>query len=62
MLRDATYTGITPEFWGSLDAVAGPEGGHSRGLTNCGKDSPARARTSRTRFPAVSAMSRWAKA
>ena len=24
MLRDATYTGITPEFWGSLDAVAGP--------------------------------------
>ena len=24
MLRDATYTGITPQFWGSLDAVAGP--------------------------------------
>src|SRR5262249_54597247 len=25
MLRDATYTGITPEFWGTLDAVAGPD-------------------------------------
>jgi TldD protein len=25
MLRDATYTGQTPVFWGSLDAVAGPE-------------------------------------
>ena len=24
MLRDATYTGITPPFWGSLDAVGGP--------------------------------------
>ncbi|CAN5131359.1 hypothetical protein BH18ACT12_BH18ACT12_18550 [soil metagenome] len=25
MLRDATYTGITPQFWGSLEAVAGPD-------------------------------------
>src|SRR5205807_593617 len=25
MLRDATYTGITPQLWGSLDTVAGPE-------------------------------------
>ena len=24
MFRDATYTGITPQFWGSLDAVGGP--------------------------------------
>ena len=23
MLRNATYTGITPEFWGSCDAVCG---------------------------------------
>ena len=30
MLRDATYTGITPEFWGSLDAVAGPRPGACR--------------------------------
>jgi TldD protein len=40
MLRDATYTGITPEFWGSLDAVAGPETWHMQGLTNCGKGQP----------------------
>jgi TldD protein len=40
MLRDATYTGITPEFWGSLDAVAGPDEWHMQGLTNCGKGQP----------------------
>jgi TldD protein len=40
MLRDATYTGITPEFWGSLDAVAGPDTWHMQGLTNCGKGQP----------------------
>jgi TldD protein len=40
MLRDATYTGITPEFWGSLDAVAGAEAWHMQGLTNCGKGQP----------------------
>ena len=40
MLRDATYTGITPEFWASLDAVAGPESWRIYGLTNCGKGQP----------------------
>ena len=40
MLRDATYTGITPVFWGSLDAVAGPEEWRLFGLTNCGKGQP----------------------
>jgi TldD protein len=40
MLRDATYTGITPVFWGSLDAVAGPEAWRMNGLTNCGKGQP----------------------
>jgi TldD protein len=40
MLRDATYTGITPVFWGSLDAVAGPEAWRMHGLTNCGKGQP----------------------
>ena len=40
MLRDATYTGITPVFWGSLDAVAGPESWRLLGLTNCGKGQP----------------------
>jgi TldD protein len=40
MLRDATYTGITPLFWGSLDAVAGPGAWRMHGLTNCGKGQP----------------------
>jgi TldD protein len=40
MLRDATYTGRTPVFWGSLDAVAGPEEWRLHGLTNCGKGQP----------------------
>jgi TldD protein len=40
MLRDATYTGITPEFWGSMDAVAGPTEWNMQGLTNCGKGQP----------------------
>jgi len=40
MLRDATYTGITPQFWGSLDAVGGPGSWRLYGLTNCGKGQP----------------------
>jgi TldD protein len=40
MLRDATYTGVTPEFWGKLDKVAGREAWTLYGLTNCGKGQP----------------------
>ena len=40
LVRDATYTGITPQFWGSLDAVAGPDAWRLQGLTNCGKGQP----------------------
>jgi TldD protein len=40
LLRDATYTGVTPVFWGSLDRVAGPEEWVMYGLTNCGKGQP----------------------
>jgi TldD protein len=40
MLRDATYTGITPHFWGSLDAVAGRDSWRLYGMTNCGKGQP----------------------
>jgi TldD protein len=40
MLRDATYTGQTPVFWGSLDAVAGEDEWRLHGLTNCGKGQP----------------------
>jgi TldD protein len=40
MLRDATYTGITPDFWATLDAVAGPDAWRLYGITNCGKGQP----------------------
>jgi TldD protein len=40
MLRDATYTGVTPVFWGELDAVGGAEHWQLKGLTNCGKGQP----------------------
>jgi TldD protein len=40
MLRDATYTGITPQFWGSLDSIAGRDSWRLYGLTNCGKGQP----------------------
>jgi TldD protein len=40
MLRDATYTGVTPVFWASLDRVAGPDEWRMHGLTNCGKGQP----------------------
>ncbi len=40
MLRDATYTGVTPTFWGSLDAIAGSSEWRLHGLTNCGKGQP----------------------
>jgi len=40
MLRDATYTGITPQFWGTLDAVGGRDAWKLHGLTNCGKGQP----------------------
>jgi TldD protein len=40
LFRDATYTGVTPVFWGSLDRVAGPEAWVMYGLTNCGKGQP----------------------
>jgi TldD protein len=32
--------GITPEFWGSLDAVCGRDEWRLWGLTNCGKGEP----------------------
>jgi TldD protein len=40
MLRDATYMGVTPVFWSSLDAVAGKGEWRLYGLTNCGKGQP----------------------
>jgi TldD protein len=40
MLKNPRYTGITPEFWGSCDAVAGPAEWRMWGTPNCGKGHP----------------------
>ncbi|HWH95547.1 MAG TPA: TldD/PmbA family protein [Baekduia sp.] len=40
LYRNASYAGITPQFWASLDAVCGPSAWHLWGLTNCGKGEP----------------------
>ena len=40
LYRNPSYAGLTPRFWGSLDAVAGPEAWRAWGLTNCGKGEP----------------------
>lgn len=40
MLKNAMYTGITPQFWGSCVAICGPEEWRLWGLPNCGKGEP----------------------
>ena len=40
MVKNPRYTGITPVFWGSCDAVAGPEEWRMHGTPNCGKGQP----------------------
>ncbi len=40
MLKDPRYTGITPVFWGNLDAVAGEQEWRVWGTPNCGKGQP----------------------
>jgi TldD protein len=40
ILRDPLYTGITPQFWRSCDAVCGPEEWKLWGITTCGKGDP----------------------
>ncbi len=40
MLRNCTYTGITPEFWRSCDAVCGEDDWQMWGTPNCGKGQP----------------------
>jgi len=40
VLRNATYTGLTPEFWRSCDAVCGPADWVMWGTPNCGKGQP----------------------
>ncbi len=40
LYKNATYTGITPQFWGSCDAVCGPDEWVVWGTPNCGKGEP----------------------
>ncbi|MEW6547040.1 MAG: TldD/PmbA family protein [Bacillota bacterium] len=40
ILKNPTYTGITPEFWGACDAVCDKKHWHLWGLPNCGKGEP----------------------
>jgi TldD protein len=40
MLKNPTYTGITPIFWGSMDMLGGADEWHAWGTPNCGKGQP----------------------
>ena len=40
LVRNPSYAGITPQFWGSLDAVCSQEAWRVHGLLNCGKGEP----------------------
>ena len=40
LLRNCTYTGITPEFWNSCDAVCNENSWTMWGIPNCGKGQP----------------------
>ena len=40
MIRNPLYSGSTPQFWNSCDAVAGPEEWAMYGVINCGKGQP----------------------
>jgi len=40
MFKNATYTGVTPQFWGSVDAVCNEKSWVVWGTPNCGKGQP----------------------
>jgi TldD protein len=40
MLKNPSYSGITPEFWNSCDAIGGQENYVVWGVPNCGKGQP----------------------
>ncbi len=40
IFKNPRYTGVTPAFWASCDAVAGPEEWKMWGTPNCGKGQP----------------------
>ena len=43
LYKNPLYTGITPKFWGGLDAICGPSEWKLWGLPNCGKGDPMQA-------------------
>ncbi len=40
MFKNATYTDITPKFWGNCDAICNADHWHVWGTPNCGKGQP----------------------
>jgi TldD protein len=40
LVRNATYTGITPQFWQGCDAICSRDHWQVWGLPNCGKGEP----------------------
>jgi TldD protein len=43
LLKNATYTGITPQFWGNCDAICNESHWRVWGTPNCGKGQPGQA-------------------
>ncbi len=43
IVKEPTYYGITPEFWGACDAVCSPEEWRYHGTFDCGKGQPGQA-------------------
>ena len=39
-LKDVAYQATTTDFWGSMEAVGGPQTYHLGGAFNCGKGQP----------------------
>ena len=56
LLRNPTYTGISPRFWGSMDMLGGPDEWVFWGTPNCGKGQPQQ--IGHTGHPAVPARFR----
>jgi TldD protein len=60
MVKNPTYTGITPQFWGSMDKIGNQSEWVLWGLPNCGKGQPIQ--LAHTAHPAVPARFRGVRA
>jgi TldD protein len=40
LLKNCSYTGVTPEFWGNCDALGGQDEWRVHGIPSCGKGEP----------------------